>query len=91
MPGTRRGAAILFAVIAATGLGHGSAAAASAPAAVGLANPASVHCGQLGGRLEIVTVAHGGQVGMCHLPDGRICEEWALFRDKRCVRPGQRD
>ncbi|WP_163311789.1 DUF333 domain-containing protein, partial [Enterobacter cloacae] len=30
-------------------------------------------------------------VGMCHLPDGRICEEWALFRDNRCVPPGQRD
>ncbi|MBN8944073.1 MAG: DUF333 domain-containing protein [Rhizobiales bacterium] len=91
MPGTRRGATILFAIITATGLGYRPAAAASAPGAVGLANPASVHCGQLGGRLEIVTAAGGGQVGMCHLPDGRICEEWALFRDKRCVPPGQRD
>ncbi|MGL4290136.1 MAG: putative hemolysin [Phreatobacter sp.] len=75
----------------AAGLGCGLAAPASAPATVGLANPASVHCSQLGGRLEIVTATGGGQVGMCHLPDGRICEEWALFRDKRCVPPGNRN
>lgn len=56
------------------------------PNVVSIANPASVHCADIGGRLEFRT-EKGGQAGYCHLKDGRICEEWALFRDKRCVRP----
>lgn len=53
--------------------------------AAGIANPASVHCVQeLGGQLEIVDTAQG-QVGMCRLPDGRVCEEWSLFRDGTCT------
>lgn len=55
------------------------------PKSVGMANPASVHCVKQGGKLEIKTAADGGQYGICHLPDGRQCEEWALFRDKKCV------
>ena len=55
-----------------------------APNVVGLANPASVHCGKLGGRTNIETLPDGSQVGMCALPDGRVCEEWALFRDRKC-------
>ena len=46
----------------------------------GIANPASVNCENLGGTLEIVTDADGGQTGMCTLPSGAECEEWALFR-----------
>lgn len=46
---------------------------------VGLANPASEHCLQIGGRLEIVDGGQG-QIGLCHLPDGSTLEEWALFR-----------
>jgi putative hemolysin len=57
----------------------------SASSSAGLANPASVNCVQtLGGQLQIVDTAQG-QIGMCHLPDGRVCEEWALFRDGSCV------
>ena len=48
--------------------------------AVGLANPASVHCERLGGWLEIRKDAEGNESGWCHLPDGRVVEEWALFR-----------
>ena len=44
-----------------------------------LANPASVYCEQQSGTLEIVNET-GGQTGMCHLPDGTICEERAYFR-----------
>ncbi|MBR0558795.1 putative hemolysin [Neokomagataea anthophila] len=44
-----------------------------------MANPASVYCVQIGGRSEIRTEAQG-QVGYCHLPDGSVREEWALFR-----------
>lgn len=51
----------------------------------GLANPASVNCEQkLGGSLEIVNTP-AGQVGYCHLPDGRACEEWDLYRTGACT------
>lgn len=42
-------------------------------------NPASVHCTDEGGKLEIRDEA-GGQVGYCLFPDGAECEEWAYFR-----------
>lgn len=48
---------------------------------IGMANPASVYCGDLGGRLEI-RQEPGGQSGYCHLPDGSVVEEWKLFRDR---------
>ena len=46
---------------------------------VGMSNPASDFCIQQGGKLEIRQEA-AGEVGYCHLPDGRVVEEWALFR-----------
>lgn len=48
--------------------------------AIGMANPASEYCLSQGGRLEIVREASGNERGMCHLPDGTVIEEWALFR-----------
>jgi hypothetical protein len=47
-----------------------------------MANPASVHCEQTGGKLELRQDAAGNAVGMCVLPDGTECEEWAYFRDQ---------
>ncbi len=47
-----------------------------------LANPASVHCEEVGGTLEIKTDASGGQVGFCTLPDKSVCEEWTLLRNE---------
>lgn len=44
-----------------------------------IANPASANCVRLGGTLEIVNETNG-QVGYCHLKDGRVCEEWSLMR-----------
>lgn len=38
-----------------------------------LANPASVYCEEQGGKLNLAD-------GMCTLPDGTQCEEWAYFR-----------
>ena len=52
----------------------------------GIANPASTNCVSLGGTLEIAGTAEG-QVGYCHLPDGRVCEEWSLMRGG-CAAPG---
>jgi putative hemolysin len=46
---------------------------------VALANPASVNCIKVGGKLAIQHTSHG-EVGMCRLPSGNVCEEWALFR-----------
>ena len=55
------------------------------PPRIGMPNPASVHCKDAGGRSEIRTQSDGGQYGVCVFNDGRQCEEWALFRDNRCV------
>ncbi|AIO33586.1 DUF333 domain-containing protein [Burkholderia pseudomultivorans] len=49
-----------------------------------LPNPASVNCEKLGGR-HVIRSLPRGQVGMCVFKDGRVCEEWALYRDDRCV------
>jgi len=46
---------------------------------VGMANPASVHCEEQGGSLNIRD-EDGGQAGYCVFPDGSECEEWAFFR-----------
>ena len=57
------------------------------PGAVGLPNPASVHCEEQGGTLEILADEQGGQYGLCRFADGSACEEWAFFRAE-CA-PGQ--
>ena len=49
---------------------------------VGLANPASVHCEEQGGELEIRTGDDGGEYGVCMFDDGTECEEWAYFREE---------
>ncbi len=41
-------------------------------------NPASVHCADRGGKLEIRTEA-GGEVGYCIFEDGSECEERAFY------------
>ncbi|KEO61252.1 DUF333 domain-containing protein [Thioclava indica] len=51
------------------------------PPIIGMANPASEYCGSVGGRLEI-REEPDGQTGYCHLPDGRVVEEWELFSAK---------
>ena len=47
--------------------------------AIGMANPAPVYCAQQGGKSEPVTT-EAGQSSNCHLPDGRVVEEWTLYR-----------
>ncbi len=46
------------------------------------ANPASVHCLEVGGTLSIQERGDGGQYGICHFEDNRQCEEWALLREE---------
>jgi putative hemolysin len=50
----------------------------------GIANPASVHCVEVGGTLEIRKNTDGSEYGMCKFQDGRVCEEWAFFRGEGC-------
>ncbi|MEM7225157.1 MAG: DUF333 domain-containing protein [Pseudomonadota bacterium] len=52
-----------------------------------VANPASANCVEQGGTLEIESRGDGGQYGICHLADGRACEEWALMRGQ-CPKDG---
>ena len=61
-------------------------AAATPTVIADMANPASVHCADLGYELEIRD-EEGGQVGYCIFPDGSECEEWAFLRDE-CA-PGE--
>jgi putative hemolysin len=66
---------------------YGRAEAPTTQQGAQLANPASVNCVQkLGGTLEIADEANG-QVGYCHLPDGRVCEEWSLMRGGCMAQP----
>ncbi|HWK15618.1 MAG TPA: DUF333 domain-containing protein [Rhizobiaceae bacterium] len=65
-----------------------SATLADEPPPVGIANPASVYCIEQGGKLEIRKTANG-EVGYCHLPDGRIIEEWAFFRSGTTDKTGK--
>ncbi len=49
----------------------------------GMANPASVYCIEQGGTPEIREDPRpsGGQYGVCVLPNGTECDEWAYYRD----------
>ena len=51
-----------------------------------MANPASVHCEQNSGKLELSQDANGGVTGKCNFSDGSVCEEWAYFREE--CKPG---
>ncbi|MDN7350913.1 putative hemolysin [Acetobacter senegalensis] len=43
-------------------------------------NPATLYCTKKGGTLTAQHDDQKGQVNFCHLPDGTVMEEWALFR-----------
>ncbi|WP_397474882.1 I78 family peptidase inhibitor [Pusillimonas sp.] len=59
--------------------GCASATDSQKPQQVGMANPASVYCQQVGGKLTIENTP-AGLAGMCELPDGSKIEEWELFK-----------
>jgi putative hemolysin len=54
-----------------------------------LANPASVHCVELGGRHVVERTPAGAEFGVCLFEDNRQCEEWALLRGE-CPVGGRR-
>ncbi|MDO4997366.1 MAG: DUF333 domain-containing protein [Neisseria sp.] len=47
---------------------------------IGMSNPASEFCVKQGGKLESKRDAEGNEYALCHLPDGRVIEEWDFFR-----------
>ncbi len=51
-----------------------------------IANPAAVFCEKQGGKIQMYE-DEMGQSGYCVFEDGRICEEWALFRKGKCNSP----
>lgn len=44
-----------------------------------MSNPAAVMCAQAGGISSIKKTAQG-ELGLCTLPNGHVCEEWAYYR-----------
>ena len=76
----------LFAVIGVIFSTSCGAAQSSPTPQANMPNPASVYCGQNGGKLEITTASDDSQSGVCTFPDGSTCDEWAYFRGE--CKPG---
>jgi putative hemolysin len=79
------GRTVAIAILAAcagllAGCGSNPAADETPPSAARLANPASMHCGRLGGQLGIERTPEGAEYAVCTFQDNRQCEEWAMFR-----------
>lgn len=51
-------------------------------AKIAKSNPASEFCLQQKGFLDFETDKQGKAVGMCHLPNGQVIEEWQYYRMK---------
>lgn len=48
---------------------------------IGKSNPASEFCLAQHGFLDYKKDANGNIVGMCHLPNDRVVEEWQYYRE----------
>lgn len=46
---------------------------------IAMANPAAVACKEAGGQMSKIYTDKGEQ-GLCTLPSGVVCEEWAFFK-----------
>lgn len=76
--------ALILGALALTGCTEATPPEKAGPEKVGMANPASVFCEEQGGTLELRPVglsAAEGVAGYCHLPDGRVVEEWAYYHE----------
>ena len=93
MPPAKAGATRLITLLAAllTGCAAAPPAAPAPPPAadpapphaakpVGLANPATVACIRAGGVAFTERAADGSERGLCRLPAGQVCDQWAFFR-----------
>ena len=70
---------LIFAVLALAAILN---ACKSSETKTGIANPASEYCVKQGGTLSILNEPQG-QKGICKIPSGEVCEEWAYYR-KEC-------
>jgi hypothetical protein len=61
-------------------LGNNSTKTTNKTNGIGVANPASIYCGEQGGRLSIRKDASGGEYGVCVFENGVECDEWKFFR-----------
>lgn len=64
--------------------------APTAKPVIGKPNPAAVNCKKLGGTSQTTVNKRGEEYSWCKLPDGKVCEEWALLQDKICIEPKTR-
>ena len=83
------GLGALMCVLVAACKKNTSEEASDEPASGTLANPASVHCVQVGGKLDMRETAMG-VAGICVFPDGSECDEWKLFRGECTAGAGAR-
>jgi putative hemolysin len=61
--------------------GGGTVTPAATTPASGIANPAATYCTQQPNtQYEIRKNADGSEYGVCILPNGVVCEEWAYYR-----------
>lgn len=61
-------------------LNHGPFDAGSIGGGMGMPNPASVYCQQVGGALVLGTLDNGDQMGICQFDDNSSIDQWTLFR-----------
>lgn len=47
---------------------------------IGTPNPAAVYCEEQGGYIKPRATPEG-ETGECHLPGGRVVDEWTFFRE----------
>ena len=86
MPPAKVGATRLITLLAALLTGCAATPPAADPAPphaakpVGLANPATVACIRAGGVAFTERAADGSERGLCRLPAGQVCDQWAFFR-----------
>ena len=71
---------LILSLAAATTLAACSASEKQESPNVGVANPASEFCVKQGGKSEIKKDKDGNEYGVCHLPGGKVVEEWEYFR-----------
>ncbi|MEN9714642.1 MAG: hypothetical protein RJA35_109 [Actinomycetota bacterium] len=64
----------------------GAKKSAGSKKSAGMANPASVYCVSIGGKVAI-TDTTAGQAGTCTLPSGKTVDEWTLFRTEAVKLP----
>jgi putative hemolysin len=63
---------------------------AAPPQRVGLPNPATVACSRAGGVPVTERGPDGAERGLCRLPSGQVCDQWAFFRGECGTTPVDR-